>query len=99
MLFKINISKKQKIAHKFQCSEIALVLMNEDPFIGASPDSDVDCSCCGNGLLEVKCPSSVKSEKPFHETFSYLKHAKNDKVTKQVFTKCTDKWVSLGKSL
>ena len=25
-------------------------------FIGASPDALVDCKCCGQGILEVKCP-------------------------------------------
>ena len=41
--------------------------MEENPFMEASPDSNVDCSCCGSGLLEVKCPNSIKREKPSHE--------------------------------
>lgn len=24
--------------------------------MAASPDSDVDCDCCGSGALEIKCP-------------------------------------------
>ena len=24
--------------------------------MGASPDGTVNCVCCGNGVLEVKCP-------------------------------------------
>ncbi len=28
------------------------------PFLGASPDGIVNCSCCGTGLLEIKCPYS-----------------------------------------
>lgn len=30
------------------------------PFIGASPDGFVSCSCCGSGVIEIKCPFSVK---------------------------------------
>lgn len=30
------------------------------PFIGASPDGYVSCSCCGSGVIEIKCPFSVK---------------------------------------
>lgn len=31
------------------------------PFIGASPDGFVSCSCCGSGVIEIKCPFSVKN--------------------------------------
>ena len=62
-------------------SESGLVLTEKNPFIGALPDSNVDCSCCGSGLLEVKCPSSIKCEKPFHENLSFLTLGENDKVT------------------
>ena len=27
------------------------------PYMGASPDGIVSCSCCGKGVLEVKCNS------------------------------------------
>ena len=62
-------------------SECGLVLMEESPFIGASSDSNLDCSCCWGGLLEVKCPSSIKRKKPSHENLSYLTPGENDKVT------------------
>ena len=29
---------------------------------GASPDSFVECSCCGPGVLEVKCPLCMRTE-------------------------------------
>ena len=28
----------------------------EHPFIGASPDGVIQCSVCGDGVLEVECP-------------------------------------------
>ncbi|KAJ8277710.1 hypothetical protein GJAV_G00078890 [Gymnothorax javanicus] len=30
------------------------------PCIGASPDSLVSCTCCGSGVLEIKCPHCAK---------------------------------------
>ena len=32
------------------------------PFVGASPDGIVECSCCGCGVLETKCPYSCKDQ-------------------------------------
>ena len=37
------------------------------PYIGASPDEIVCCSCCGEGVLEVKCPLCVKEIFPDEE--------------------------------
>ena len=86
------ISKNKRLHKNLNASESGLFLVEENPFIEALPDSNVDCSCCGSGLLEVKCPNSIKREKPSHE---------NDNVTlKQnhtFFTMYKDKWVSLGK--
>ena len=33
-----------------------LVLNETWPFLGASPDGIVNGSCCGKGLVEIKCP-------------------------------------------
>ena len=55
--------------------------MEENPFIGASPGSNVDCFLCGSGLLEVKCPNSTKREKPSHKNLRFLTLGENGKVT------------------
>ena len=56
----------EKRLHKnFNVLESELVLMEENPFIGALLNSNVDCSCCGSGLLEVNCPSSIKRQNPW----------------------------------
>ena len=34
------------------------------PHLGASPDGLVSCSCCGEGLLGLKCPYSICDEDP-----------------------------------
>ena len=95
------ISENKRLHKNFNVSESGLVFMEKNPFIGASPDSNVDCSCCGSGPLEMKCPSSIKREKLSHENVSFLTLGENDKVIfKQnhpFFTKYKDKWVSLGK--
>ena len=33
-----------------------LQLSIDEPFLAISPDRLVSCSCCGDGILEVKCP-------------------------------------------
>lgn len=37
-------------------SKCGLVIDEKRPFLGASPDGIVDCSCCGRGVIEIKCP-------------------------------------------
>ena len=29
---------------------------------GATPDGVVSCECCGNGILEIKCPFTLQSK-------------------------------------
>ena len=74
------ISENKRLHKNFNVSESGLVLIVENLFIGASPDSNVDCSCCGGGLLEVKCPSSIKREKASHKNIVFLILGENDKV-------------------
>jgi hypothetical protein len=35
-----------------------LFVLTDAPYIGASPDRLLSCSCCGEGILEIKCPMS-----------------------------------------
>ena len=50
----------------FELKKCGLVLDSENPFIGASPDGIISCSCCGEGVVEVKCPFSCR-DKSFDE--------------------------------
>ena len=75
------ISENKRLHKNFVVSESGLVLMEENPYIGALPDLNVDCFCYGSGLLEVKCPSSITPEKPSLENISFLTLGENDKVT------------------
>ena len=36
--------------------ELYLSLIQEEPFLGATPDALIHCDCCGDGCLEIKCP-------------------------------------------
>ena len=46
--------------------------------MGASPDGIVSCSCCGKGVLEVKCPHSVKESFPEDDSCSFCMEKGND---------------------
>jgi len=63
-----NAYKQQAITkHKnFQCSEAGLFVDADRPYLGASPDGLVNCSCCedGHGVLEIKCPFCFKDALP-----------------------------------
>ena len=47
---------------------------------GASPDSIVECSCSGKGVLGIKFPYSIVDESPTPENLSYLIYS-NGQVT------------------
>ena len=34
------------------------------PNLGASPDGLVSCTCCGKGVIEIKCPYSIRDRDP-----------------------------------
>jgi hypothetical protein len=40
----------------FQVKLSGLVIRRDALHLGASPDGIVSCSCCGSGVLEIKCP-------------------------------------------
>lgn len=46
------------------------------PYLGASPDGFVSCDCCGEDLIEVKCPHKYHSVDPHTilDTDFFLKH-------------------------
>ena len=56
-------TSSQTIVHdKFTCSENGLFLSTDYPMFGATPDGVVSCDCCGNGILEIKCPFTRQSK-------------------------------------
>ena len=37
-----------------------LRIMKGKPYIGASPDGLMSCSCCGEAIVEIKCPYCIR---------------------------------------
>lgn len=57
--------KEMTASHqKYQCTLAGLVVNPLYPHLGASPDGFTQCQCCGQGLLEIKCPYSGKDCHP-----------------------------------
>ena len=46
--------------NEFSVTPAGLVVSTLKPMYGASPNSFTECSCCGAGVLEVKCPYCVQ---------------------------------------
>lgn len=44
----------------FKCEETGFHVYRGYPYFGASPDGVVLCKCCGQGVLEIKCPFTLK---------------------------------------
>ena len=70
----IEAYKLRMMGHSsFTVKSCGFIVNQESPFLGASPDSLVECTCCGYGVLEVKCPFRAK------EVYSLEQVAKQQK--------------------
>ena len=56
----IEAYKSRMIGHSGFIIKSCGFVDQESPFLDASPDGLVDCTCCGRGVLEVKCPFRAK---------------------------------------
>ena len=57
-----NEREMQRTQDSFKVERCVVFISNEYPFIGASPDSVVECNCCGKGTVEIKCPYCVRDK-------------------------------------
>ena len=48
----------------FSVQSTGLHVHSAYPYLGASPDGLTHCNCCGEGLLEIKCPYSIRNALP-----------------------------------
>ena len=58
---------KQKVSPSHTSFELKFTGLHVNPkfpHLGASPDGLVSCECCGEGLLEIKCPYSIRHTSP-----------------------------------
>ena len=66
-------NKMKQDGHKdIQVQLCDLFVLQDKPYIGASPDGLMSCSCCGEGLLEMKCPFSIANQSPLEACLDYL---------------------------
>jgi len=56
----INCYKRQSLHQQLQIMPAGFVIYLQKACFGASPDSFLECTCCGLGVLEVKCPYCMK---------------------------------------
>ena len=61
LLYKKLLSKRHKC---FSTQETGLLVMEQCPYIGATPDLFVQCECLGEGLCEIKCPYTTRDQIP-----------------------------------
>ena len=54
----------------FELKNTGLHINTKFPHLGATPDGLISCSCCGQGVLEIKCPFSIRNASPC--TAAYL---------------------------
>lgn len=79
-----NAYTKEVIKLKHQNVQVrpsGLCVIPSKAYIGASPDGLVDCACCGEGLLEIKCPFSIADSAPNQSNLKYLKTNKKGQVS------------------
>ena len=54
------IRKAQEHHLNLTVSDSRLIIHPQYPYLGATPDGFIKCDCCGQGVLEIKCPYSCK---------------------------------------
>lgn len=55
--------KRMKESHtNFSVTDSGFIINPQWPFIGATPDGIVSCTCCGEGVMEIKCPYCHKGQ-------------------------------------
>ena len=46
----------------FKLTESEFYISQEESFLEATPDALVNSNCCGDGCLEIKCPSTGREK-------------------------------------
>ena len=70
--------KLMKPSHSsFTVETTGLHICPNYPYLGASPDGLISCTCCGRGILEIKCPYSMRNSIP--TSVPYLRTSESGK--------------------
>ena len=74
---KYEIIMREAGHKRLNVMKCGMKVKSDQVYIGASPDGLVSCDCCGEGLLEIKCPSSVAHTVPSPDNLPYLQNDGN----------------------
>ncbi|XP_078661228.1 uncharacterized protein LOC144905429 [Branchiostoma floridae x Branchiostoma belcheri] len=69
--------QREKGHQNLDVTECGLFVDPQKIFLGATPDGLVQCTCCGEGLLEIKCPRTSAMEQPSASNTNFLKLSEN----------------------
>ena len=71
---KINVIQLLKDqGHKsLKSSDSGTIIDEKYPFLSASPDQIIFCKCCGKGLIEIKCPYTIRDVAPSVENLQQI---------------------------
>lgn len=61
-------SLMEQFHENFEVRKCGLFISTDSPFIAASPDALVNCQCCGEGCVEIKCPYNFRDNFVFETT-------------------------------
>lgn len=90
------ISIMKSGGHDLQVKDCGLFVDSEDVFLAANPDGLIACaSCCGQGVLEIKCPLSVSHCSPSTGNLSYIEEVGDTfalKQSHQYYSQVIFKW-------
>ena len=45
-------------------TKAGLIINEHYPYLAASPDGWIECSCCSKNVLKIKCPFSIRDMQP-----------------------------------
>ena len=74
-----ELQAKQKFKQFFKkthqnpkVSDPGMAVFKSHPFISVSPDLEINCSCHGPGLVEIKCPATIIGKVLSTENYKHL---------------------------
>ena len=79
----LNLKSFERDHENVSHRDCGLFVCEDKQFLGASPDLLIECSCCGKGVLEIKCPYSIVNEEPTPSNLPYLILNNNQVTLKQ----------------
>lgn len=74
---RVYIETMKKTHKNFTVEECGIFVDIDEPYLGASPDGLVSCNCCGEGVIEIKCPYSIAHLDPNETPPDYVTSTKD----------------------